>query len=81
MPQGFTSPSDTSGQIDFEVIANPYPSYEQLRTRDPVHWNPETPARDLTRYADVEMAYWERRNNPIFLGLESLPVVFETAGR
>lgn len=61
MPQDFTSPFDTSGQIDREVIANPYPSYERLRTRDPVHWNPETPAWDLTRYADVEMAYRERR--------------------
>ena len=61
MSQEFVSPFDTSGQIDPEVIANPYPSYHQLRTRDPVHWNPETPCWDLTRYADVEVAYRDRR--------------------
>ena len=61
MPQEFKSPFDTSGQIDPNVIANPYPSYHQLRTVDPVHWNPETPAWDLTRYADVEEVYRDRR--------------------
>ena len=61
MSQKFTSPFDTSGQIDPEVIANPYPSYHQLRTVDPVHWNPETPCWDLTRYADVEEVYRDGR--------------------
>jgi len=61
MTKEFKSPFDTSGQIDPDVIANPYPSYHQMRTRDPVHWNPETPAWDLTRYADVEEVYRDRR--------------------
>ena len=61
MAQDFTSPFDTSGQIDPEIIANPYPSYHQMRTRDPVHWNAETPCWDLTRYADVESVYRDRR--------------------
>ena len=43
-----------------EVIANPYPSYDQMRTLEPVHWNPETPCRELTRYADVESVYRDR---------------------
>ena len=53
MSQEFTSPFDTSGQIDPEVIANPYPSYQELQTRDPVHWNEGLQAWTLTRYADV----------------------------
>lgn len=61
MSQDFTSPFDTSGQIDPEVIVDPYPSYHQLRTVDPVHWNPETPSWDLTRYAEVEEVYRDRR--------------------
>lgn len=61
MSQDFTSPFDTSGQIDPEVIADPYPSYHQLRIVDPVHWNPEIPSWDLTRYAEVEEVYRDRR--------------------
>ena len=60
MRQGFTSPFDTSGPVPPEVIANPYPSYDQMRTLEPVHWNPETPCRELTRYADVESVYRDR---------------------
>ena len=60
MTQGFTSPFDTSGPVAPEVIADPYSAYLQMRTQDPVHWNPETPSWDLTRYADVEPAYRDR---------------------
>jgi len=60
MAQEFTSPFDTSGRVDPEVIANPYPSYDKLRTLDPVHWNPETLAWELTQYADVELALRDR---------------------
>ena len=61
MSKKFTSPFDTSGQIDATVIANPYPSYHQMRTQDPVHWNPETSCWELTRYADAELVYRDRR--------------------
>lgn len=39
--------------LDPEVLANPYPLYEQLRTEDPVHWDPYLHAWVVTRYADV----------------------------
>ena len=39
--------------LDPEVLANPYPLYHRLRTRDPVHWDPFLHAWVVTRYADV----------------------------
>src|SRR6195256_2991054 len=39
--------------LDPEVLANPYPLYEQLRTAAPVHWDPYLHAWVVTRYADV----------------------------
>jgi len=36
-----------------EVLANPYPLYHQLRSHDPVHWDPFLHAWVITRYADV----------------------------
>jgi len=39
--------------LDPEVLANPYPLYEQFRTEDPVHWDPFLHAWVVTRYADV----------------------------
>jgi len=36
-----------------EVLANPYPLYHQLRTNDPVHWDPFLHAWVVTRYTDV----------------------------
>lgn len=39
--------------LDPEVLANPYPLYQQLRTEDPVHWDPFLHAWVVTRYADV----------------------------
>ncbi|MGA7624823.1 MAG: hypothetical protein WCA91_14715, partial [Candidatus Acidiferrales bacterium] len=36
-----------------EVLANPYPLYHQLRTHDPVHWDPFLHAWVVTRYRDV----------------------------
>src|SRR5262249_48384298 len=36
-----------------EVLADPYPFYERLRSCDPVHWDPRRNAWVLTRYADV----------------------------
>jgi hypothetical protein len=39
--------------LDPEVLANPYPLYDQLRTGDPVHWDPFLHAWVVTRYADA----------------------------
>lgn len=39
--------------LDPEVLANPYPLYSQLRSEDPVHWDPFLHAWVVTRYADV----------------------------
>src|SRR5260221_1190367 len=39
--------------LDPEVLADPYPLYHQLRTEDPVHWDPFLHAWVVTRYADV----------------------------
>src|SRR3979411_617237 len=39
--------------LDPEVLANPYPLYDRLRTEDPVHWDPYLHAWVVTRYADV----------------------------
>jgi cytochrome P450 len=39
--------------LDPEVLANPYPLYHELRSTDPVHWDPYLSAWVLTRYEDV----------------------------
>ena len=39
--------------LDPDVLANPYPLYQRLRTEDPVHWDPYLHAWVVTRYADV----------------------------
>ena len=39
--------------LDPEVLANPYPLYERLRTEAPVFWDPYLHAWVVTRYADV----------------------------
>ena len=39
--------------LDPEVLANPYPLYRQLRSEDPVHWDPFLHAWIVTRYDDV----------------------------
>src|SRR5579862_5850966 len=39
--------------LDPEVLANPYPLYEQFRNEDPVHWDPYLHSWIVTRYADV----------------------------
>ena len=39
--------------LDPEVLANPYPLYERLRSEAPVHWDPYLHAWVVTRYADV----------------------------
>ena len=39
--------------LDPEVLANPYPLYQKLRSHDPVHWDPFLHAWVVTRYTDV----------------------------
>src|SRR5579862_5803979 len=39
--------------LDPEVLANPYPLYEQFRNEDPVHWDPYLHSWIVTRYTDV----------------------------
>jgi aspartate racemase len=39
--------------LDPEVLANPYPLFQRLRSEDPVHWDPFLHAWVVTRYADV----------------------------
>src|SRR5579859_6946209 len=43
--------------LDPEVLANPYPLYDRLRTEDPVHWDPFLHAWVVTRYADVQTVF------------------------
>ena len=39
--------------LDPNVLANPYPLYQRLRTESPVHWDPYLHAWVVTRYDDV----------------------------
>src|SRR5579863_8794325 len=43
--------------LDPEVLANPYPLYQRLRSEDPVHWDPYLHAWVVTRYADVQTVF------------------------
>jgi cytochrome P450 len=54
-----TGPDRTDSSISLyhllepEVLANPYPLYQRLRTEAPVHWDPFLHAWVVTRYSDV----------------------------
>jgi cytochrome P450 len=48
-----TPPLSLYQLLDPEVLGNPYPLYERLRTEAPVHWDPYLHAWVVTRYADV----------------------------
>lgn len=45
---------------DSAFLADPYPYYELLRTKDPVHFDPEIDGFILTRYADVHRLVRDR---------------------
>jgi cytochrome P450 len=58
--KGFTSTTRKQSNVlslyhllNPEILANPYPLYNQLRTEDPVHWDPFLHAWVVTLYADV----------------------------
>jgi cytochrome P450 len=44
-----------------EVVADPHPTFAQLRQRDPVHWSERHRAWVLTRHDDVSAAFRDRR--------------------
>ena len=48
-----TGPLSLYHLLDPEVLANPYPLYQRMRTEDPVHWDPYLHAWVVTRYEDV----------------------------
>jgi len=48
-----TADLSLAGLLDPNILANPYPLYDELRTSDPVHWDPYLHAWVVTRYADV----------------------------
>jgi pimeloyl-[acyl-carrier protein] synthase len=45
-------PLSLSRMLDPDVLADPYPLYERLRTSDPVHWDPWLHAWVVSRHAD-----------------------------
>ena len=53
VPGRIPRPLSLCDLLDPEVLANPYPLFRQLRTEDPVHWDPYLHAWVVTRYADV----------------------------
>src|SRR5260370_42391062 len=52
-PTNKSAPLSLYHLLDPEVLANPYPLYERLRTEAPVHWDPYLHAWVVTRYAAV----------------------------
>jgi cytochrome P450 len=44
-----------------EMLADPYPTYQQLRETDPVHWHEPWGAWFLTRHEDVAAAFHDPR--------------------
>ena len=54
-----TAPASSLGALSLyhllepEVLANPYPLFQRLRSEDPVHWDPFLHTWVVTRYADV----------------------------
>jgi len=54
-----TAPGPATGALslyhllDPEVLANPYPLFQRLRSEDPVHWDPFLHTWVVTRYGDV----------------------------
>jgi cytochrome P450 len=44
-----------------EVVADPHPTFAQLRQQDPAHWSERHRAWVLTRYDDVSAAFRDRR--------------------
>ena len=54
--------------LDPDFIANPYPTYKELRERDPYHPSPLTQALVISKYDDVDAVL---RNYKVFSNLRS----------
>jgi cytochrome P450 len=74
--------------LEPDVLGNPYPLYQRLRTEDPVHWDPFLHAWVVTRYADVVTVLYrfsaDRTPSPEHLakiGLESLSPIAQVMVR
>ena len=50
---GRQTPLSLCRLLEPDVLANPYPLYDQLRTKDPVFWDPYLHSWVVTRYSDV----------------------------
>ena len=48
-------------RLDPRTIADPYPRYKQMRSEEPVRWNPGIRAWVLTRYSDISEALRDDR--------------------
>ena len=48
-----TAPLSLYRLLEPEVLANPYPLYDELRLKDPVFWDPYLHSWVVTRYADI----------------------------
>ncbi|GCE02773.1 cytochrome P450 [Dictyobacter aurantiacus] len=65
--------------LDPQVLGNPYPLYQRLRTEDPVHWDHFLHAWVVTRYDDVRTVFQQFSADRAFtdeqlstMGLEKL---------
>ncbi|HEY0812341.1 MAG TPA: cytochrome P450 [Pseudonocardia sp.] len=55
--QGTDTPLSLYQLLDPDVLADPYPLYHRLRSRDPVMWDPYLHAWVVTRYDDVATVF------------------------
>ena len=53
MSPGYELAVERYAEFDPEIMANPYPLYQQLREHAPVHWSPGFDNWLITRYSDV----------------------------
>ena len=53
MPAGYELAVERYAEFDPEIMANPYPLYQELRDQAPVHWSPGFDNWLVTRYSDV----------------------------
>ena len=52
-PSARQMPGTPFNLFDAGLIASPYAAYDQLRTAEPIHWNPGIRAWVLTRRRDI----------------------------
>lgn len=74
--------------LEPEVLANPYPLYQRLRSEDPVHWDPYLHSWVITRYSDAVRVFQQfsaaRMPTPeqlVALGLEAFTPIAQVMVR